>query len=57
MEFYSLYLKNCMFVTNKVCGNVNDSLVLVVSFKELRVDWEGNSTHPLLGFINGSGIV
>lgn len=46
-----------MFVTNKVCGNVNDSLVLVVSFKELRVDWEGNSTHPLLGFINGSGIV
>lgn len=22
MEFYSLYLKNCMFVTNKVCGKV-----------------------------------
>lgn len=25
MEFYSLYLKNCMFVTNKkVCGKVNE---------------------------------
>lgn len=25
MEFYSLYLKNCMFVTNKVCGKVNEN--------------------------------